>query len=308
MPLPLDARTGRVYFAAQAVLGAAWWIGVFSNETLRILTLGELDPVVIAIADIPLFVVASALAASGLRWAAWVVVPWTALVAAGMAVYATMTTAAGWGALLMAGAAVGGIGAGLLVLRGRLPGERLLVGPFAFHPATERSTGDHLRRTVVQLLVFWGAFLFAAPLVIAFVERRWMLDIPFPPLVRVLGAIMLLAASALGVWSALAMSTRGEGTPLPSETAARLVVTGPYRLVRNPMAVAGIAQGAAVGMLTGSWLVIVYALCGSLVWNALIRPLEEEDLEQRFGAEFRAYRDRVRCWAPGRFPSRAGRG
>jgi protein-S-isoprenylcysteine O-methyltransferase Ste14 len=78
------------------------------------------------------------------------------------------------------------------------------------------------------------------------------------------------------------------------------VIAGPYRYVRNPMAVAGIAQGVAVGLLLGSWLVVIWALCGSLVWNSLIRPFEEEDLEKRFGDDFRAYRDHVKCWVPGR--------
>jgi len=29
-----------------------------------------------------------------------------------------------------------------------------------------------------------------------------------------------------------------------------------------------------------------------------VRPLEEVDLEERFGADYRRYRDSVRCWIP----------
>jgi protein-S-isoprenylcysteine O-methyltransferase Ste14 len=116
--------------------------------------------------------------------------------------------------------------------------------------------------------------------------------------VTVAGAALVLAASALGIWSAVAMSVHGEGTPLPSAMARRLVIAGPYRHVRNPMAVSGIAQGMAVGLILGSWLVVVYALVGSLFWNAVIRPLEEADLEERFGAVYAGYRDEVPCWRP----------
>lgn len=108
---------------------------------------------------------------------------------------------------------------------------------------------------------------------------------------------LLLTASALGIWSAAAMSTQGDGTPLPSATARRLVIAGPYRFVRNPMALAGIAQGVAVGLMIDSWLVVMYALCGSLVWNWVVRPLEEVDLEERFGVEYAAYACAVRCGA-----------
>lgn len=44
-----------------------------------------------------------------------------------------------------------------------------------------------------------------------------------------------------------------------------------------------IVQGVAVGLILSSWLVIVYAIAGSLLWNYAIRPLEESDLETRFG-------------------------
>jgi hypothetical protein len=74
------------------------------------------------------------------------------------------------------------------------------------------------------------------------------------------------------------MSTLGDGTPLPSAMPNRLVIAGPYRWVRNPMAVSGIVQGAAVGFILQSWLVVAYAVVGSLVWNYAIRPHEESDL------------------------------
>jgi len=78
----------------------------------------------------------------------------------------------------------------------------------------------------------------------------------------------------------------------------RLVIAGPYRFVRNPMAMAGVVQGAAVGLMLASWLVVAYAIAGSLVWNSVVRPLEEADLESRFGDEFLRYRMSVRCWVP----------
>jgi protein-S-isoprenylcysteine O-methyltransferase Ste14 len=74
------------------------------------------------------------------------------------------------------------------------------------------------------------------------------------------------------------------------------VVSGPYSHTRNPMAMAGLAQGAAVGLLLGSYGVLAYCLCGGILWNTIIRPLEEADLSQRFGADYERYRSHVRCW------------
>lgn len=136
------------------------------------------------------------------------------------------------------------------------------------------------------------------PPAVAFLAHRWGLAVTFPGAATAAGVALLVLASALGLWSAWSIATRGDGTPLPSAMPNRLVVAGPYRLVRNPMAVAGILQGVAVGLLLSSWLVVAYALCGAALWHAFVRPLEEDDLERRFGEEYRRYRARVRCWWP----------
>jgi protein-S-isoprenylcysteine O-methyltransferase Ste14 len=293
---------GRLYFAVQALGGAAWWVAVFTVPAVRTATLGSLDPVVVAALDVPLFVLASATAA-GVRAAAVVAATWTGLVMAGLAVWATITTEAGIGVLAMIGATVGSLVALLVVLLGRLPTEWVASGPLRFRTADPAATrARNVRDTTLQIVVFWGLFLGVLPLVIAFAEHRWRLHPPLPGAVVVAsvvtGAVVLVAASALGIASAAAMSTQGAGTPLPSAMPNRLVVAGPYRSVRNPMALAGITQGVAVGLLLSSWMVVVYALAGSIVWNCVVRPLEEADLEHRFGDDFRRYAARVRCWVP----------
>lgn len=290
---------GRAYFAVQAAAGAGWWIAVFLWAPVRDATLGGLDPVLVAACDVPLFVGASVLAACGVRWAAWVATVWAAAVAAMLVLYGAVTQSAGAGAVLMIAAAAASVIALALVMLGRVPTEWLIVGPFRFRAADSAAPiSRHVATTALQILVFWGLALGVVPVVIRWFEVRWRLDAVLPPALGALGIVVFGAASALGIWSAVVMSTLGRGTPLPSATASDLVVRGPYRFVRNPMAVAGIVQGAAVGLMLSSWLVVVYAVCGSLVWNYAIRPLEERDLEERFGDDFRRYRAAVRCWCP----------
>lgn len=294
---------GRRYFAVQALGGAAWWIAVAVSPVAKSATLGGLDAVAVAVLDIPLFVVASALAAAGLRTAAWVAAGWTLLVAGALAIYATVTTEAGWGVVVMAAAAVASVAALCLVVLGRVPTAWVISGPFAFRPALASATSrGHLAATFGQIVVFWGFFLAVVPAALRFLEERWGLDVAVPGIWAV-GLALLLAASALGLWSGVTMSVVGRGTPLPAAMANSLVVAGPYRFIRNPMAVAGFLQGAAVGLLLSSWTVVVYGLLGALLWNYAIRPHEEADLERRFGDDFRRYRDEVRCWIP-RLPAR----
>ncbi|MFF2388572.1 methyltransferase family protein [Agromyces sp. NPDC058104] len=299
----MTERLGRAYFGVQAVAGLAWWIAVFTVPVVREATLGGLDAVLVAVLDLPLFVGASAVAACGVRAAAFVATGWTLIVTGALAAYATVAGEAGWGVLLMGAASVASAVALSLMVLGRVPTEWMLVGPFRFRRADATArTGSHLVATAVQIVVFWGVLLGVVPVVIAWLEQRWGLAVDAPGWLFPIGAVVFALASALGIWSAVAMATRGVGTPLPAATANLLVVAGPYRFVRNPMAVAGITQGVAVGLILESWLVVGYAIAGGLFWNFVVRPLEEAELEARFGDEFRRYRAAVRCWVPG--PSR----
>lgn len=301
MPL-LTRASGRAYFAVQAVAGAAWWVLVPTVPAVRTATLGRLDPLLVGALDLPLFVIASALVALGVRWATWIVAPWTLLVTAGMVLYATLTGQAGWGAVAMIAASTGSVLAGVLVLQGRVPMRALLVGPLAFRPARRLEGNAPLVATLLQMTVFWTLFLVVLPLPMIWLERRWQVAVELPEGARlatvVAGVVLLLGASALGVISAVTMARLGRGTPLPGALANDLVIAGPYRRVRNPMAVAGISQGVAVGLLGASWLVILYSLAGGVLWHLLVRPEEERDLSARFGEDYARYRARVRSWVP----------
>ena len=151
-------------------------------------------------------------------------------------------------------------------------------------------------KTLSQTAVFWFVFLVALPAVVAEVEDRVGLP-QFEPQ-RALGAVLFVAFGTLGLASGYAMARAGEGTPLPLDAPRRLVVAGPYRWIRNPMAVAGLSQGLATGLWFGSPSVFAYVVAGAVLWNVVIRPAEEADLRARFGDDFDRYCAAVSCWVP----------
>ena len=112
---------------------------------------------------------------------------------------------------------------------------------------------------------------------------------------------------ALNLWSGVTMATVGRGTPFPTQTARALVIAGPYRVVRNPMAIGGLGVGFCVGLAQGSPVTMLYALLGGVLWNLVARPMEERELLARFGEPYAAYCRHVRCWLP-TWPGRSGRG
>ncbi|WP_217184913.1 isoprenylcysteine carboxylmethyltransferase family protein [Streptomyces sp. AC495_CC817] len=289
------ASAARVFFLAQGVVGAAWWaaLPLVSDETL-----GAAARVPAVAVGMLLLSAVSVCAGLRVPGAAWVSAVGMAGVGVGFGVFATITGTAGWGAVLTLVGAAGSAAALIVDRAGRVPVERLLVGPFRFRPTRMVGRAKVLGASGLQILVFSAALLVGVPAALAVLEDRWGLRLEVPMPVRAAGLVVFAAAALVSVWSVVSMSVEGRGTPVPSAMPHRLVTAGPYGIVRNPMAVGGIGQAMGVGLVAGSWMVLVYALAGAVFWHTLIRPAEEADLETRFGEQFRAYRAQVACWVP----------
>ena len=155
---------------------------------------------------------------------------------------------------------------------------------------------QNLTKTVVQIICIWIVALVVVPYVIleAFDKlclTSWGVSFYF-------GATTFSLFSCLGLASAYIMVRDGAGTPLPLDQTNKLVTTGPYNYVRNPMAVAGIGQGLSIALVFHSIPIFTYAILGAIVWHFVVRPIEERQMEARFGQKYKEYRRHVSCWVP----------
>jgi protein-S-isoprenylcysteine O-methyltransferase Ste14 len=111
-----------------------------------------------------------------------------------------------------------------------------------------------------------------------------------------------LAVTALGAllaaWCILTFVVLGRGTPAPFDPPRRLVVRGPYRLVRNPMYLGAAAALAGAAVYYGSVALAVYAAVFLLLMHAFVVGYEEPTLRATFGAEYDRYREQVHRWYP----------
>ena len=198
------------------------------------------------------------------------------------------------------------LNATLLTRSGVLPTGLMLAGlaynfflcraPVLFRNTASTSLAWNAVKTLVQIVCVWALALVVLPWVI--LDAFGALARPAPGWPLWTGAALFLAFSLLGLASSFFMVRDGAGTPLPLDQTKQLVVSGPYRVVRNPMAVAGVGQGLAIAWIFQSLPLAVYALLGAVVWHWAVRPFEEQDLAQRFGRPYQDYRARVRCWIP----------
>jgi protein-S-isoprenylcysteine O-methyltransferase Ste14 len=162
--------------------------------------------------------------------------------------------------------------------------------------AAPASRAWNTAKTLGQIVAMWSVLLAIVPLAIAALER-WLPG-PRLPDTGPLGAVLFAAGSLLGLVTANVLVRDGEGTPLPLDTARKLVIAGPYRHVRNPMAMFGFTQALGIGLWLRSPGTLAYTAAGMAIWQFLARPWEEADLELRFGEPYRRYRAAVRCWLP----------
>jgi protein-S-isoprenylcysteine O-methyltransferase Ste14 len=162
--------------------------------------------------------------------------------------------------------------------------------------ARPASRGWNSLKTLGQITVMWSLILGLLPMMIVSLER--ILGLPPLPSSRAIGVSLFAIGSLAGLATANVLVRDGEGTPLPLDTARRFVISGPYRFVRNPMAMFGFTQGVGVGLWLGSLGVLVYTAIGAVIWQCVARPWEEADLENRFGEPYHRYRKAVACWIP----------
>jgi protein-S-isoprenylcysteine O-methyltransferase Ste14 len=117
--------------------------------------------------------------------------------------------------------------------------------------------------------------------------------------IQVAGLLLLVPGIALFVWSLRRFADDGQGTLAPWDPPKHLVIRGPYRYVRNPMISGVVFVLFAQAMVLRSVPHLLWALSFLGINLTFIPLVEEPQLEQRFGDDYREYCRRV----PRLFPS-----
>jgi protein-S-isoprenylcysteine O-methyltransferase Ste14 len=117
-------------------------------------------------------------------------------------------------------------------------------------------------------------------------------------LAQVGGMILGGAGAALAIACILTFVFVGRGTPAPFDPPRRLVVKGPYRLVRNPMYLGAALALCGAALFYGSIPLLAYAGLFLIVTHLFVVLYEEPILRQTFGGDYETYCLRVGRWWP----------
>ena len=168
------------------------------------------------------------------------------------------------------------------------------------HRAATGTRKTRLVLTPIGLIifgVFTGLFVLAAILV----DRLLNLPGLGPGGIRFAIARPLIVAGIIIIaWSAFQF-IKEKGTPVPFNPPPKVVQTGPYRYVRNPMLAGVFVLLFGIGFAVSSFSLVVFFTPLYILLNVWeLKNIEEPELEKRLGEEYIEYRRNTPMFIPGR--------
>lgn len=167
----------------------------------------------------------------------------------------------------------------------------IVVWFYPFVPA-HRATAP---ATIVNRRSRWGMLLQFVAFSLLWQGHFWTRSLT---LWRIALAVVLFAAAALLSWT----SSRALSGHLRADAALgaehKLVRSGPYALVRNPIYTSMILVLCAVAVVITGWKLFLAAIVVFVIGTEIRVRTEEQLLASRFGEEFQAYKRGVPAYLP----------
>ena len=113
-----------------------------------------------------------------------------------------------------------------------------------------------------------------------------------------LSIIILISSWLVCMWAALVF-LRNRGTPVPFNPPQKLITSGLYRYIRNPMLLGLFIFLIGLGILLGSLsLIFIFTPIFILINVLYLKAVEEKEMEKKFGKQYLEYKKKVPMWFP----------
>ena len=118
----------------------------------------------------------------------------------------------------------------------------------------------------------------------------------FGHIIYITKLIVIILGLALGLffmlWATFTQWEIGKGTPAPNAPTHHLIIVGPYKYCRNPIELGAILYYLGIGTYFGGIIVgIISCSLGFALGSAYHKFVEEKELEERFGEEYKQYKE-----------------
>ncbi len=115
---------------------------------------------------------------------------------------------------------------------------------------------------------------------------------------RWLAGTLIFIGAIIYAWCTADFVLKGRGSPNPDAPPTRLVVSGLYRYIRNPMYVGLLTAITGGGIWVGSFLLLIYVALAFTIVHMRVTRYEEPVLLQQFGESYQSYLRQVPRWLP----------
>lgn len=149
---------------------------------------------------------------------------------------------------------------------------------------------DHPHVVLNPFIIYFG-------LAVAAVLLQKYLPLPFIPAqaARITGAVMVVLNFIFGLPALIGM-LRAKTSPNPGRPATSLLLSGPYKISRNPMYIGlTLLFAGLLFYFQNPWGLFFVPAAIWLITVWVVLP-EEKYLEKKFGEEYIRYRSSVRRW------------
>ena len=148
-------------------------------------------------------------------------------------------------------------------------------------------------------IIFWfglsALFVFAS----LWLDRLWAIQLPPAPPTNMFISVPLIIIGAILCLLTVYSFFRARGSPVPLNPPQKLVTTGLYSRVRNPMVLGWIVMLFGVGVLLSSISLVAIFTPLFILLNVLyLKTIEEKEMEKKFGEEYLKYKQSVPMFLP----------
>ena len=165
-------------------------------------------------------------------------------------------------------------------------------------PNKESSKRVHLPRwmTPILLLMLFLLVHVTAPWGLSLLSTRYGWVNERPGTWNLLALLPVVIGIACTVWLIVLHFSASQQSFLEWQPGQKLITPGLYAFSRNPMYLCELVFWFGWALFYGSLTVLIGFLLWFVLFNFVIVPWEERDLEARFGEAYRAYKAQVPRW------------
>ncbi len=156
-----------------------------------------------------------------------------------------------------------------------------------------------LARALIQSYIWGGWIVFLIPSIVLYINDKNIFNFFHMSLLHTSISLLGLGFSMVpGYLALIEFASKGRGTPIPFDPPQKLVTTGIYSYVANPLQVSTMMIFISIMFAYKSWMMLFPIFVVFVYSELFVRWHHTVDIEKRFGDEWFEYRKNVKNWVP----------